>query len=348
VALPARALHVGLPGHEAHGTFAAPPPPGRGQRFVVPGSAVTVVVEDSLAHAEAVDTLEAAAGGSPALHFVLRGSFGQQDGWLVAGDPDRSRLDFGPVAFDLSAAPASGVPIPGNRLAFTAEADGTLRYALTARQGRGSSGAAIPGQAIRTPWMGMEVLVERYLPRAVPKRTVSSLPPPLQEERRVPALRVSLQGPSGTTAPEWILWNEVRQVAFGDGHATLAFRAPESPLPFRVTLLDFQSEKYPGSERAATYQSRVRVEDAERGSSEHVISMNHPLRYRGYVFFQSSFVEAGEGQPAASIFSVARAPGLPLVYAGTALITLGLGWMFYGKPWLARRRVRACAVPATA
>ena len=39
-----------------------------------------------------------------------------------------------------------------------------------------------------------------------------------------------------------------------------------------------------------------------------------------------------------SIFSVARAPGLPLVYLGVALIGVGVVWMFYVKPYLARRQ----------
>jgi hypothetical protein len=37
-----------------------------------------------------------------------------------------------------------------------------------------------------------------------------------------------------------------------------------------------------------------------------------------------------------SILSVTRAPGLPLVYLGVGLISLGVGWMFYLKPYLAR------------
>jgi hypothetical protein len=28
------------------------------------------------------------------------------------------------------------------------------------------------------------------------------------------------------------------------------------------------------------------------------------------------------------------------VYLGTALVTLGVAWMFYVKPWLIRRRTR--------
>jgi cytochrome c biogenesis protein ResB len=114
--------------------------------------------------------------------------------------------------------------------------------------------------------------------------------------------------------------------------------APSSegvPLPFQVTLLEFRSEHYPGSRMPATYESLVRVDDAERGSSEYLIGMNRPLHYRGYVFFQSSFVE---GQPMMSILSVAQAPGLAVVYLGTALLCLGVVWMFYVNPALARHR----------
>ena len=109
----------------------------------------------------------------------------------------------------------------------------------------------------------------------------------------------------------------------------------ELALPFEVALVDFRSDKYPGSQMAATYESLVQVRDPERGTFDHLISMNRPLRYRGYVFFQASFVE---GRPMMSILSVAQAPGLPVVYTGTALLCAGVAWMFYVNPALARRR----------
>jgi hypothetical protein len=341
VSLPGRALQVVLPGHEAHGSFPIDlRRTANGQRLALPGSAASVVVEETLPHAEVSEGLEEGLAGSPALHFVLQGSFGRQDAWLLAGDPSRSHLDFGPVLFDLHAA-ARGHDAHGeegspsaNRLAFTAAPDGSLGYVLTSRKGPGSRGVVALGRPIPTPWMGMEVVVDQFLPNAVAARKVTAFAGPVQKEARVPALRVRLEGPGARSEPEWVVWNEVREVAFGGGQARLAFRAPEAPLPFRVRLLDFRSEKYPGSERAATYESRVRVEDPEQGVSEHLVSMNHPLRHRGYVFFQASFVE---GTPMMSVLSVARAPGLPLVYLGTALISLGLAWMFYVKPWLLGR-----------
>ena len=132
-----------------------------------------------------------------------------------------------------------------------------------------------------------------------------------------------------------MLWGERNEVALGGEPARIAFRPPELALPFSVTLLRFNNESYPGSRMAATYESTVRIDDPELGSFETLVSMNQPLHHRGYIFFQSSFVE---GRPMISIFSVARAPGLPLVYLGTALIGAGIIWMFYGKPWLARRQ----------
>jgi len=356
LSLPAKALHVALPGHQVHASFPLDVArlPRTERRLEVAGGSATLVVEEALSHARVSETLEEGEGGAPAVHFVLQGSFGGHDAWLVAGDPDRAHLDFGPVAFDLhdgdDGARDGQEGAAANRLAFVAAADGTLTYSLTARKGAGSRGAVVPGRPIDTPWMGMQVVVDRYLPSAVASRSVTPAAAPAAEERRVPAVRVRLEGPHGRSRSEWLAWNDARPVPFGEGIATLAFRAPEVALPFSVRLLDFKSEKYPGSDRAAAYESRVRVEDPERGASEHVVSMNRPLRYRGYVFFQSSFVE---GEPMISVFSVARAPGLPLVYLGTTLISLGLAWMFYLKRWFAgRQAVRALnersASPSTA
>jgi cytochrome c biogenesis protein ResB len=111
--------------------------------------------------------------------------------------------------------------------------------------------------------------------------------------------------------------------------------AAAEELPFTVTLLEFRSDKYPGSHMAATYESLVRIHDDAAGDFERRISMNRPLHHRGYVFFQASYVE---GTPMMSILSVARAPGLPVVYLGTALLCAGVVWMFYVNPALARRR----------
>ena len=268
-----------------------------------------------------------------------------QEQWLVADDPQKSHLDLGMVSFGFHAASsdeqAKAAPrAAGGRqpplLRGGAGRQAPLRGGR--RLGHVKTGAVEPGQPVPTGWPAMGVTVSRFLPQARLVRTVKPEKPPAKEERRQSAVRLHLEGPKGKSEPEWVLWGERVRVAYGDQPASLAYRSPEAALPFKVTLLKFNNEPYPGSRMASTFESTVRVEDPEKGTFEALVSMNHPFHHRGYIFFQSSFVE---GRPMMSIFSVARAPGLPLVYLGTTLIGVGIIWMFYVKPWLAKRQAAA-------
>ncbi len=338
VTLPEKALFAG--------TGAAPavlpanfekraPKPGSEKTFDL-GSGVTLVAEDWTPHARATDRYE--DGGTepfPVLQFTMTGAFGTQQHWLAARDPAAHQLDFGPASFAFHEGEDDAHQKPGaNHLDFQLAADGSLRWRIDRRTGDPLTGPVVIGQTITTPWMGMTVTVDRFLPKAARTRTITAETPPEKEERRTPAVKVRVDGPQGRGASTWLLWGDLTKIPYPGGEATVAYRSPEVEMPFKVTLLQFKSDKYPGSRMAATYESRVRVDDPERGVSEHLVSMNHPLHWRGYIFFQASFVE---GQPMMSVFSVARSPGLPLVYVGVVLITGGVVWMFYVKPWLAQR-----------
>jgi ResB-like family len=348
VSLLEKTLQVSVPG-AGSGSFPVvfekrPPGPGREARFPV-GGGVTLVADDYHPHVSTVEAFEPAPSGSPALHFVLQAPMATQEQWLVADDPQRSQLDLGMVSFAFRSASSGpqaeellGQPEGANRLSFVATPDGTLRFAASDASGVVKKGQVDTGSPVPTGWPAMGVTVDRFLPQARMTRTVRPETPPVKEERRQPAVRLRLEGPQGRSEPEWVLWGEGVRVAYGGQPASLAYRSPEAALPFKVTLLKFNNEPYPGSRMASTFESTVRVDDPDQGSFETLISMNHPLHHRGYIFFQSSFVE---GRPMMSIFSVARAPGLPLVYLGTGLIAVGIVWMFYVKPWLARRQAAA-------
>jgi uncharacterized membrane protein len=349
VALLERALQVSVPGLGVSGTFPVvferrAPAPGRERRFPLAGG-VVLVADEYHPHVTVTEAFEPAAAGVPALHFLLQAPMATQEQWLVADEPQRSHLDLGMVSFGFHAA-SSDAQVKellshsegANHLSFVATPDGKLRFSAADATGALTTGAVEPGQPVPTGWPAMGVTVDRFLPRSRLARTVSPETPPVKEERRQPAVRLRLEGPQGKSEPEWVPWGERVRVAYGDQPASLAYRSPEAALPFKVTLLRFSNEPYPGSRMASTFESTVRVEDPEQGTFETLISMNHPLHHRGYIFFQSSFVE---GRPMMSIFSVARAPGLPLVYLGTTLMGVGVIWMFYVKPWLARRQAAA-------
>jgi hypothetical protein len=192
---------------------------------------------------------------------------------------------------------------------------------------------ALPGRAVALVALDWQPHVE--ISESAGARSLAPQAPPSKEERRQPAVLLQLEASGVKSEPVWVPWGERADLDFAGGRASLAYRPSEAALPFSVTLIKFSNEPYPGSRMPATYESRVRVDDPEQGSFETLVSMNHPLHHRGYIFFQSSFVE---GQPMISILQVARAPGLPLVYLGTALIGAGIVWMFYVKPWLAKRQ----------
>lgn len=313
------------------------------ERHALPGG-LHLVITRYQPHVASHEHLEAAAAaGAPAMKYHFEGEFGREDGWLLAGDPDHGQAAFGPVALSLVAAEGKGaardrlsVPAGRPQALFVADTDGVLRYALASRKAPTVRGVAAVGKEIRTPWMDLVLVVDELLPAARVDRHLLPQAPPDDASLRVPAVEARVERHGQAGAAGWIAWGEGRRLESpgGDG-LTVRFEDAAAPLPFRVTLLDFESKRYPGTSMAATYQSLVRVDDPERGSSEHLVAMNRPLHYRGYTFFQSSYAE---GERMTSVLAVSRAPGLPLVYFGTTLLTVGIAWMFYGKPWLARRR----------
>ena len=70
----------------------------------------------------------------------------------------------------------------------------------------------------------------------------------------------------------------------------MKFGAKPIYLPFSLKLLDFQLERYPGSNSPSSYASEVVLIDKEEGlEMPYRIYMNHVLNYKGYRFFQSSY-----------------------------------------------------------
>jgi len=345
VRLPQRSLNVVLDDGEAQ---AAIPIPHTDQwwgeeRHALPGGLALVITRHQ-PHVASHEHLEAAAeGGVPAIKYHFQGEFGREEGWLLAGDPDHGQAGFGPVVLSLEAAGAGrharellAVPSGRPQARFVADTDGVLHYALASRRAATIRGVAAVGRPIRTPWMDLALVVDEFLPEARVDRHLLPQAPPDDASARVPAVEARVERDGQPGVAEWIAWDDARRLeAPGGAGATVRFDDAALPLPFRVALLDFESKKYPGTSMAATYQSLLRVDDPERGSSEHVVAMNRPLHYRGYTFFQSSYAE---GERMTSVLAVSRAPGLPLVYFGTTLLTVGIAWMFYGKPFLARRR----------
>ena len=99
--------------------------------------------------------------------------------------------------------------------------------------------------------------------------------------------------------------------------------------PFSVKLNDFQLEKYPGSESAASYASEVTVIDKDE-TFDYRIFMNHILDHKGYKFFQSSYDLTGPREE--THLSVNHDFwGTFVTYLGYSLLYTGLICMLFAK-----------------
>jgi len=100
----------------------------------------------------------------------------------------------------------------------------------------------------------------------------------------------------------------------------LAYGAKKITIPFRVFLKDFIFERYPGSDSPSSFASEVKIVDEQENLEKNLtISMNKPILYKGYKFFQSSY----DGDEKGTILSVNHdLLGAVITYIGYALLTL--------------------------
>ncbi len=144
-----------------------------------------------------------------------------------------------------------------------------------------------------------------------------------------------------TTHDVWLARNvapySLRKVSTSQGDFLLFFGYEQKPLGFSLKLVDFVQKKNPGDAGDANYESRVQVlkktETGVEPGPTYTISMNRPLSYGGFRFFQIGFKRLPGGL-VVSVLGVSRDPGRPLKYAGAVVICLGLVFMY----WPFRRR----------
>jgi hypothetical protein len=101
----------------------------------------------------------------------------------------------------------------------------------------------------------------------------------------------------------------------------LILRRERTYLPFELELIDFEKVMYPGTEVPKSYSSLVNL--VENNISRKVlISMNEPLRYRGYTFYQASFIENGLKQT--TVLATVENHGRLFPYISTIIMCIGI------------------------
>lgn len=107
-----------------------------------------------------------------------------------------------------------------------------------------------------------------------------------------------------------------------DGHDyTVMIGRKQIALPFSVTLTKFERDLHPGTDTAKAYRSDVTLQDG-RDAWPATITMNEPLRYKGYTLYQSSF-DLSQERPF-TVLSVVKNTGRLFPYISSLIMACGL------------------------
>lgn len=169
-------------------------------------------------------------------------------------------------------------------------------------------------------------------------KVIKKKPEALEVGDNVPGLVFDVEPIGGGEGPRVLLYGRdqvptaspVNQVSHG-----FSLRRKKMPLPINVFLKDFRMKMYPNSNIVKSYESTVRITDAEGLDRDVVISMNKPLREVNFTFFQSSYYIAPDGTQY-SIFAVVKNVGRLLPYISS--ITIFTGMLIHFLVMMFRRR----------
>ena len=127
-----------------------------------------------------------------------------------------------------------------------------------------------------------------------------------------------------------------QEVTVGDKTWRMALRPTRFYKGFSVTLLKTTHDVYPGTITSdnpqgipKNFQSRVRIENPERGEKREVdIYMNNPLRYEGLTFYQQTMGRDERQQVGQSGLQVVRNPSWQTPYWGCLIVAAGMVFQF--------------------
>jgi hypothetical protein len=257
----------------------------------------------------------------PAVRFQLENPNVNLTQWLRRESRrDRNEIDLGPAKVIL----AQSVPPPEGRNAVvlvTRPESDRLEYVIYNKDNTiRKKGFVSQSETVETGWMGMKFRLLRYLPHA--RENITYSPSPTASPLSTSALLMAFNGQE-----YWVGLNSALRLYLSDRMYIVSYGFRQLELAFPLKLEAFRIGKYEGTERAASYESEVDVP----GQGRVTISMNEPLKFQGFTFYQSSFEKDERGQPVASVLSVNRDPGRWIKYFGSLILVLGCVVLFYFK-----------------
>lgn len=257
----------------------------------------------------------------PALRFQLQNSFINMIEWIVQSGSQPAKLDLGPAVVVVAKDSYQTLGGKNEVVLYPTANTNTLRYQIFNKEGKATKSGMVPvGGVVETGWMGLNLRVIQFYKKGRVEYKYTKLERPNPTSTSAAAIRFNGEN-------YWLGSNTALQLFSKDTVYFVTYGNKRLDLGFNMTLDRFEMEKYQGTEMAKEYRSVVNVP----GEGQKLISMNEPLKFRGYTFYQSSFQENKMGEPTASILSVNYDPGRWVKYLGSLMIVLGSIMLFYFK-----------------
>lgn len=340
-----------LVGKYRDGTYRLPIEGNIGRWRPLPGSGLQVFVERYLAHAIVRDNKLASKSDqpvNPAVQIQVRNAAGEVGRYSVFarfpefsthhGTKSRAGERKSPIGIEWQFVSTPNASQGQGRLEFAQTADRSkVLFRVFNRAGdMTNKGEVSLDEALATGWMDLRFRVKRWEPVSVKRLSptyVDQVPPGSQNFLSSVRVRpVSQRQPAKQTDGVWIMEGGRRVLKVGGKKFYVSLARTTQELPFAIQLDKFTVGTDPGTTKAATYESDVRVQDPKGDPQPQVkIAMNEPLYYGGYTFYQASY-QLRPGQPPISIFSVNFDPGRWMKYLGSIILCLGICIMFYMNP----------------
>ncbi len=259
--------------------------------------------------------------GVPALKFQLRGSRGNLEEWVFLQNDVGASREVGPAMLRFQKVKPSPQKVDRATLWLWMTPSGALElFTGHPQKGFKSFGKVQSGKPVSLEWMDFQFVVEQFIPHSEP--SIRYFPIDSRADGLPQVAEVEIGGER-----VWVELGSAAQVALKDGVYYVQYTKRQVDVGFDLALKDFRIDYYEGSSRPKEYSSLVVA-----GGNEHLISMNEPLKFNGFTFYQASYQTDGEGRAIASVLSVNLDPGRWIKYLGSLMLTLGIALMFWFKP----------------
>lgn len=265
----------------------------------------------------------------PALRFTLQNKFATVSQWLMLEEGPLASKDFGPLQITLTSQEWP-LEAKGNEIWFSSDLsleqqplEEQLSYALFSKKKRLKTGVIQAGEVLETPWMdqgeqdsNVKVRILKYLQKA--EKITKYTPQERPNDLTTSAVHVRFGGQSA-----WIGLNSYKKFHVKPKTYIVSYVENQLGIGFDLQLAQFKVTHYPGSLKAASYESEILVD-----GKKHLISMNSPFKKNGFTFYQAGFQRDEDGNPVYSILSINRDPGRLVKYLGSILLVLGIILLF--------------------